>query len=469
MIGRHSVDAAPRRSRASHIGWPAVPDDESAIILSIHGQLTESQWWPPEVLAVRQQGALDRLLDHARRTVPYFRDDPAYAPGTPWAELPILTRAEVQEAGVRLRSDAVPPDHLPVSESSSSGSTGRPVTVQNTKAFSLFFNAVTLRDHIWHRRDPMATIAVIRAYVGSGAPPPGGVRHAAWGLPVHPIYQSGAMWRLPLETDVAAQADWLVAVDPDYLLTLPSNLVGLARHFRATGRRLPRLREVRTLGEVVGPEVRRLCRDVFGARVTDMYSAVELGYLGLQCPTNETYHVQSEVVCLEILDEDGQPCLPGETGRVIATPLHNFAQPLIRYESGDVAEVGLPCPCGRGLPVLNRVLGRQRNLLTLPNGERFWPLYAPAWKGVDAIRQIQIVQHDLEHVQVRIVGPRPLTAEEEATFTTKLHEQFRYPFRVTFEYLERIDRTRQRKFEEFVSHVGHAGPSDATGGGRVSR
>ena len=465
MIGHHHLlDIAARRSRVPHVGWPAVPDDDSAFLLSIHGQLAESQWWSPEELAARQQGALDRLLDHARRTVPYFRDDPAYAPGTPWAELPILTRAAVQDAGVRLRSDAVPTDHLPVTESSSSGSTGRPVTVQNTKAFALFFNAVTLRDHIWHQRDPMATIAVIRAYVGAGAPPPGGVRNAVWGLPVHPIYQSGAMWRLPLETDVAAQADWLVGVNPDYLLTLPSNLVGLARHFRATGRRLPRLREVRTLGEVVGPEVRRLCRDVFGARVTDMYSAVELGYLGLQCPTNETYHVQSEVVCLEVLDDDGQPCLPGETGRVIATPLHNFAQPLIRYESGDVAEVGPPCPCGRGLPVLIRVLGRQRNLLTLPNGERFWPLYAPAWKGVDAIRQIQIVQHDLEHVQVRIVGPRPLTAEEEATFTAKLHEQFRYPFRVTFEYLAGIDRTKQRKFEEFISHVPPPPAGDVSAG-----
>ncbi|MEA2825849.1 MAG: hypothetical protein QOG43_288 [Actinomycetota bacterium] len=452
-VADRASDAAPRRSRFAEVPWPAVPDDYSARILSIHGQLRESEWWPPEVMAHRQQAALDRLLDHARGTVPYYRDDPAYAPGTPWAELPVLTRAAVQEAGDRLRSDDIPSDHLPVSEASSSGSTGRPLTVQTTRAFGLFFMAVTLRDHLWHQRDPSATIAVIRAYAGGGAPPPEGVRHPAWGLPVHPIYETGPMWRLPIETDVAAQADWLVGVDPHYLLTLPSNLVGLAQHFRATGRRLPRLRDVRTLGEVVGPEVRRLAREVFGVDVTDMYSAVELGYVALQCPTAETYHVQSEVTCVEVVDDEGRPCRPGQTGRVIATPLHNFAQPLIRYESGDVAEVGEPCPCGRRLPVLTRILGRQRNLLTLPNGERFWPLYAPAWKGVDAIRQIQIVQHDLEHIQVRIVGPRPLTAEEEATFTAKLQELFRYPFRVTFEYLDRIDRTRQRKFEEFVSHV----------------
>ncbi len=435
------------------MGWPAVPDDSGAVILAIHGQLRESEWWPPEVLAARQQAARDRLLEHARRTVPFYRDDPAYAPGTPWEALPILTRAAAQEAGDGLLSDAVPADHLPTSEASSSGSTGRPLTVRTTKAFSLFFLAVTLRDHLWHGRDPSATIAVIRAYAAGGAPPPEGVRHPTWGLPVDAIYQSGPMFRLPIDTDVAVQARWLAGIDPDYLLTMPSNLVGLARHCRVAGVRLPRLREVRTLGEVMGPEARALCREVFGVGVTDMYSAVEVGYLALQCPAGERYHVQSEVTCVEVLDDDGRPCRPGEAGRVIATPLHNFAQPLIRYQSDDVAEVGGPCPCGRGLPVLTRILGRQRGLLTLPSGERFWPLFAPAWKGVDAIHQIQIVQLDLGHVHVRLVGPRPLTAEEEATFTATLHEQFRYPFRVTFEYLDRIDRARDRKFEDFVSRV----------------
>ena len=39
---------------------------------------------------------------------------------------------------------------------------------------------------------------------------------------------------------------------------------------------------------------------------------------------------------------------------MVITDLHNFATPLIRYELGDYAEVGTPCPTGRGLPVLNR-------------------------------------------------------------------------------------------------------------------
>ena len=89
-----------------------------------------------------------------------------------------------------------------------------------------------------------------------------------------------------------------------------------------------------------------------------MYTCQEAGYLALQCPDYPHFHVQSENVLLEVVDDVGQPCGPGEVGRVLITSLNNFATPLIRYELGDYAEVGAPCPCGRGLPVLKRIMGR---------------------------------------------------------------------------------------------------------------
>jgi len=30
-----------------------------------------------------------------------------------------------------------------------------------------------------------------------------------------------------------------------------------------------------------------------------------------------------------------EACAPGEIGRVVVTPLHNFAMPLFRYDIGD--------------------------------------------------------------------------------------------------------------------------------------
>jgi phenylacetate-CoA ligase len=49
----------------------------------------------------------------------------------------------------------------------------------------------------------------------------------------------------------------------------------------------------------------------------------------VQCPEYEQYHVQAEHLLVEILSERDEVCAPGEIGRVVVTPLRNFAMPLI--------------------------------------------------------------------------------------------------------------------------------------------
>ena len=95
----------------------------------------------------------------------------------------------------------------------------------------------------------------------------------------------------------------------------------------------------------------------------------------------------AESVLVEILNDDGTPCAPGEIGRVVVTALQNFATPLIRYEVGDYAEASAPCPCGRGLPVIRRIMGRVRNLLVLPDGKKIWPAFGS--RGLTEIAPIR--------------------------------------------------------------------------------
>ena len=79
---------------------------------------------------------------------------------------------------------------------------------------------------------------------------------------------------------------------------------------------------------------------------------------------------------VEIVDDAGRPVPPGTEGNIVVTCLTNYAMPLLRYRLGDFAELGSDCSCGRGLPVLKRILGRERNsVLIAPSGERFWPVF----------------------------------------------------------------------------------------------
>src|SRR3546814_20039888 len=73
-----------------------------------------------------------------------------------------------------------------------------------------------------------------------------------------------------------------------------SSDLDLLLYCRERGIAFPRLREVRTLSELLPPETRRLCRDVWGLKIADLYSTQEAGYLALQCPEHEHYHRSEE-------------------------------------------------------------------------------------------------------------------------------------------------------------------------------
>ncbi len=443
------------KSSVQSIGWPALPGPGGASMLAVQYQLNESQWWPAEVLRASQHGQLRRLLAHAFATVPFYRERFVKTGLDPAAQscidafytLPLLRRSEVQTAFDALVSRGVPPDHGQVIEHQTSGSTGRPIRARGTAITQFFWNAITLRDHLWHSRDLMGKLASIRTTVKDG-------RSSGWGPSTNVVYETGPSVSLNIRADVATQLNWLEKEAPDYLLSHPSNILALAR-LSVDGRiKIPSLKEVRTFGETVGPELRKACMDAWDVKVVDAYSAQEIGYIALQCPASESYHIQSESVLVEILDADGRPCGPGQTGRVVITTLNNFAMPLIRYEILDYAEAGGPCACGRTLPAINRVLGRARNMVTLPDGAEHWPSFpAENWASIAPVRQMQLVQKSRTDITARIVAERVLGPGEEGRLIAALQESLGYRFRITFEYLEEIPRMGNFKYEDFVSEI----------------
>jgi phenylacetate-CoA ligase len=322
--------------------------------------------------------------------------------------------------------------------------------VKTTMIGGVFFQVLNLRLHHWHNRDFSAKTAAIRVLRGSH------IRAAKTGrgLPWANAHKSGPMTFLDLRTPVDQQLEWLKGQKAEYILTYPSNLMALLQLCRDGGAAPPNLRHVATMGEVLDPEVRRACEEIWQVPVVDAYSAQEVGMIGLQCPDHPHYHIQSENLLVEILDADGNPSPPGTVGRVVITDLHNFATPLIRYEIGDHAEVGEACSCGRGLPVITQVAGRTRNLVTLPTGERFSQGFSLFKLGeLPMVRRVQMVQKTVEDIEVRLVADRPLTGDEEAILRRIVTDGLGHPFNVTLAYVEKIERTAGGKFEEFVSEV----------------
>jgi phenylacetate-CoA ligase len=373
-----------------------------------------------------------------------------------WLQLPILTRSELQAAGNRLVSSALPPRHGRSHEIRTSGSTGQPVRIRSSDLAQSWFRAVGLREALWQQRDFSGTFAAIRKFEENNmAPPPDGERLKRWGDYRTYPFATGPAVRLSLLASVAQQAEWLLRNNPHYLLTYPSNLAALAEHCRRAGVRPSNLRQLLSIAELLPLEARTLVREVWGVSIADIYSCKEIGYLALQCPEHEDrLHVQSETVMLEVLDEQGRPCAAGEVGRVVVTPLYNFAMPLLRYAIGDFAKVGAACPCGRGLPVLDRVQGRVRNMLTTPDGGRYWPSFGSRrFREIAPIRQHQFVQKTLQRLQARLAVERPLTPEEESALRAHILTRLPAAFEIDFVYVDDIPMSAAGKLENFISEV----------------
>ena len=449
-------------SGGSGLEWPAFTSGKRATVLGLLFQLQQSELWSPEQLINAQYRQLAGLLAHAIRTVPYYKDlllQLDWSPEKPltndnWQKIPVSSRKQIQTAGRALWSQAIDPAHGSTSEVHTSGSSGTPIRITKTTVCDLMYVAVNLRDHLWHRRDLLRKLAMIRTLPDGVATYPKGARQAGWGAAVEGLFPSGECVGLAITATVAQQLEWLQRERPAYLLAFPSVVEALAQHALRHNIRLQGLAEITTLGETLNADLRQLCRDAFGVDLVDTYSSQEVGYMALQCPDTLNYHVQSEAVYLEVLDANNQLCKPGEVGRVVVTPLHNFAMPLIRYEVGDYAEVGHPCTCGRGLPTLKRILGRSRNMLTLPNGDKLWPRLSELRYGeIIPFSQFQMVQKSLELLEVKLVALREVTKDEEARLRQLIVSRIGHPFRVEFSYHSHLPRSASGKYEDFRSDL----------------
>lgn len=453
------------RSTLSHSGFPAIPSIEASIQLALQYQLESTQWWPFERLRAQQLKEVQALLGHAAATVPFYAEQfarhgvriPDHVDEAFFAQLPITPRSAVQQAGERMISTQCPPDHGTLRFGTTSGSTGRAVKFARNDLTHTYWLAFAMRDHLWHNRDFAGKLAAIRWFSRGTAEPPHGVRQPDWGTIVSPIFSSGPSVILNVAAALEQQMTWLKREGPDYLVSFPSNLLALSRYAEAERIRLPALREVRTIGETLNMETRAVIADAFQAEVTDIYTCEEAGYLALQCPQTGHYHVQSENVILEIVDQQGRACPPGTAGQVLITTLHNYATPLIRYELGDMAEFGEPCSCGRGLPVIRAIHGRKRNRLILPSGQSIFP-YLGEHGQISQLTGIklsgfQCIQHSLDDVELKLVMEKSLNEDQQVAVAALTQRNLGHPFPIRISQVDEIPRGPTGKFEDFVSKL----------------
>jgi phenylacetate-CoA ligase len=444
------------------LSWPEVPTGEVSQLWGLYLELERTQWLAPAEIVEGQLAQARALLGHCAAHVPYYRDTLRRAGLQPGAvrtlddfrRVPLLSRRTYQEQFPSFQATGLPPGMARIGEGKTSGTGGVPISVWQTNLVALWYFACCLRDWHWSGMNPRGSLASIRNLGITAADPAQaaeGIVAPCWMGSLAPLLQTGPSYGLDIRQEPRRQLEWLFRVRPDYLLSTTSNLVFLAGLIRDGGQRLPGLRAIQSIAEALSEEARAAVEEAFGVPVKDLYSCTEAGYVASSCPEGHGLHVHAENVLVEVLDEQGRPCEPGETGRVVLTALHNYLTPFVRYEVLDRATVGARCPCGRGLPLLTRVDGKMRPMLRLPGGgHKASHQLVHELFHLDVYHQHQVVQRAPDHFVVRVVPNRLWAADSADRVVRCVRDFLEAPVRVDVEVLDRLETTAAGKLRDVV-------------------
>lgn len=394
----------------------------------IYDILVEHDFETPEEYRARMGKNLGVMLGFAARQVPHYNklfrnigvEPDGGFPFETLTALPVMTKLDAQDAGKALFATNLPQGDRRDSWWTSSGTTGRPFRTLHSTQSTRMLPLLAQRSARWHRLDPLGTCADMRIPhllplhpTGRELLPGEAVRLETW-RDLHQDFATGPYLGISVMTPVEERIAWLRRVRPDYLMAYAGTLELLAM---ATDEELPApsLKAVVAISEQLTPSMRSFVERRFKVPVHQVYGLTEFGLVAVRCEAGR-YHVHREQCLVEILDKNGRPCAPGETGFVIVTGLRNFAMPLLRYNTGDLAEAtGGHCPCNRTLPSFGEIIGRYGRIAHLPPGTML-PVLAlrEAIEGMPdhimrGLREFQIHQYADRRMELRLVSRLPLS------------------------------------------------------------
>lgn len=361
--------------------------------------LMQSQWWSAEELKEYQNEKLRALIKHSYENVTYYNDLFHSLNLTPddikssddLHKLPILTKDIVRENFKNGKLIARNINKKFFIYSSSSGSTGEPLQYFQTKVAESFNKACAIRSWYWMgyrlgdryiklSQNPRPKLKQIQDKVNN-----------CLYLPVKQLTYE----------NFAKIVNAINGYKPIIIRSYPDPLFFLVQFIIKNNVKIYSPKAIATTGNILSKEYREIIENVFNCKIYDSYSC-EGGANVSECYTHECYHSSMEYAITEILNNSNNEAVNGESGRVITTDLHNYAVPFIRYDTQDYVIKSMDkCSCGKQLLSIDKIDGRDSDILVTPNGKRLIVHnFTGYFEWVDSIDQFQVIQNKIDEINI---------------------------------------------------------------------
>jgi phenylacetate-CoA ligase len=409
----------------------------------------------PAALEDLRRRKLRDLLEYAHLHVPYVKARMAASGVRPSdirepADLrlfPLMRKADIRANREALRSDIA----ANLSSFTTGGSTGDPLI------FDLAKRRVASRVACRQRTSRWWGVSV------------GDPELALWGAPVELTRQDtirgirdfflASRLLSAFEMNEATMSGYLdVLQEGGYrqVFGYPSALYLLCAHAQKERRNLRGLgvRVAFVTGEVLFPYQREMIANTLNCPVANGYGGRDSALIAHECPEGGM-HILSDAVIVETLDPQGNPVPSGEPGEIVVTDLYSHEAPFIRYATGDVGVLSpRACPCGRPLPLLERIEGRSNDMIVAPDARIINSLaLIYAVREVEGVENFRICQTAPDRFEVTLVAGNGYARSGEDRIRRRWMELLRAPLTVTFAYVRVLPPDPSGKFRHVVSQV----------------
>lgn len=419
-------------------GWRYGPETERLVAEA----LERERWSPAEWQAWRDE-RLARVLHAAATRTPYYREQWAArrrnGDRASWEALenwPLLDKDAVRRDPRAFLVEGADPARL--FHDHTSGTTGKSLDLWIPReAVREWYALAEARWRRWYGvslRDRWGILGgQLVAPVEQQRPP-----FWVWNAPMNQLYLS-AYHLAP-----ALLPHYLEAISRyrlRYLLGYTSSLYTLAQGILELGLQGPTLQAVITNAEPVYEYQRRAIEAAFACPVRETYGMAETVAAASECEAG-ALHLWPETGVLET----------AASGELIGTGLLNPTMPLVRYRIGDhatLAPADAPCGCGRRLPRLAALEGRNDDVLRTRDGRRIGRL-DPVFKSALPVREAQIIQEQLDRLRVRYVPDDRFTPAALDDIAARLRARMG-EIEIVFEAMNEIPRGPGGKFRAVVS------------------
>ena len=406
----------------------------------------------PSRLERLAQKRLKRVLTSAYLHVPYYRETMQAVGYNPLRDyrgpedlqgLPVISRQVLKTEGrAAFVKEGI--DLSNCARDITSGSTGVPLVVYQSKYEHAVQAAKWLRVLFvngYTGREKVMSLSILSKYPGQST------MIERFG----PLERLAVSLRLPPEKIV----DLLLDYRPEVLYGARTLLDLIALELMRRGVQPKPLKLVIGAAEAIGAGSRRLCRQIFGTEMLEVYGSVEMGgNIAYETGAHDGLHLCEDLIYFEFLDEEGEPVPPGKPGKVVLTDLTGDVMPFIRYDQGDWAVFEREGVHRNGRRRITRILGRDCDLVQLPDGtQRSFHSFADIMHENDRILQFRVVQKTPSLFHILVVAAPSYLLQIEEDLMGRL--QARFPNTVRFEIIpvDRIEPDPSGKLRWLISEV----------------